>query len=71
MSPSRNGVAPGVYDVAVSVDGRTITARVPLAAGETRVLWIADAGSVVRGASVAAGPGGAPSMYLNGKEINK
>ena len=65
------GMAPGVYDVAVSVDGRTITARVPLAAGETRVLWIADAGSVVRGASAAAGPVGAPSMYLNGKEINK
>ena len=65
------GMAPGVYDVAVSVDGRTITARVPLAAGETRVLWIADAGSVVHGASAAAGPVGAPSMYLNGKEINK
>lgn len=65
------GMAPGVYDVAVSVDGRTITAQVPLAAGETRVLWIADAGSVVRGASAAVGPVGAPGMYLNGKEINK
>ena len=27
---------PGVYEVAVSVNGRTITAHVPLAAGETR-----------------------------------
>jgi hypothetical protein len=62
---------PGVYAVSVSVNGRTITAQVSLAAGETRVLWIADAGSVVRGASAAAGPVGAPGMYLNGKEINK
>ena len=66
-----DGMKPGVYAVSVSVNGRTITAQVSLAAGETRVLWIADAGSVVRGASAAAGPVGAPGMYLNGKEINK
>ena len=59
---------PGVYDVAVSVNGRVVTARIPLAAGETRVLWIADAGTAVRGGSASAGPVGAPATDLNGKE---
>ena len=61
---------PGVYEVAVSVNGRTITAHVPLAAGETRILWLADAGTVVRGASATAGGRGAPPMDLSGKEKN-
>ena len=53
------------------IHGVPSTLEAALAAGETRVLWIADAGSVVRGASAAVGPVGAPGMYLNGKEINK
>ena len=65
------GMAPGVYDVAVNVNGRTIAARVPLADGETRLLWIADAGMVVRGASAALSGNGAPPMDLSGKEVMK
>ena len=62
---------PGVYDVGVSINGRTVTARVPLADGETRILWIADTGSTVRGASAPVGGRGAPAMDLNGKEIHQ
>jgi len=62
---------PGVYDVAVVVNGRTITARVPLAPGETRLLWVADAGMVVRGASASLTGRGAPPLDLTGKEITK
>ncbi len=65
------GMAPGTYDVAVNVNGRTIAARVPLAAGETRLLWIADSGMVVRGASASIAGRGAPAMDLTGKEIIK
>ncbi len=64
-------MAPGVYDVAVCVNGRTIKARVPLAAGETRLLWIADAGVVVRGASAPIAGKGAPTMDITGKEVVK
>ena len=66
-----SGMSPGVYDVAVNVNGRTLNARVPLAAGETRLLWIADAGSVVRGASAPLAGRGAPPMDLSGKEVVK
>ena len=66
-----SGMAPGVYDVAVNVNGRTITARVPLANGETRLLWIADAGSIVRGASAPLAGRGAPPLDLSGKEVTK
>ena len=59
---------PGVYDVAVSVNGRIVTARIPLAPGETRLLWFADTGAIVRGASAAVGVVGAPVMDLSGKE---
>ena len=66
-----SGMAPGTYDVAVVVNGRTVTARVPLAAGETRLLWIADTGKVVRGASAPLAGRGAAPMDLNGKEVLK
>ena len=59
---------PGVYDVAVSVNVRIVTARIPLAPGETRLLWLADTGTIVRGASAAVGAFGAPVMDLSGKE---
>ena len=39
-----------------------------LAPGETRLLWLADTGAIVRGASAAVGAVGAPVMDLNGKE---
>ena len=64
-------MAPGVYDVSVSVNGRVIAARVPLAAGETRLLWIADAGAVVRGASAPLSRHGMPPVDLSGKEVMK
>ena len=62
---------PGVRDVSVTVNGRTVSARVPLAAGETRVLWLADLGGTLRGASAPLGGKGAPPTDLNGKEITK
>jgi hypothetical protein len=61
---------PGTHDVEVKVDGRVIRAKVTLAPGETRLLWIADTGNVVRGASFAVGAKGAPACDLNGKEIS-
>lgn len=61
---------PGAHDVEVKVDGRIIRAKVTLAPGETRLLWIADTGNVVRGASFAVGEKGAPACDLNGKEIS-
>ena len=62
---------PGVRDVGIVVNGRTVTARVPLAAGETRVLWLADLGGTMRGASASLGGKGAPPTDLNGKEITQ
>ena len=62
---------PGVRDVSIVVNGRTVSARVPLAAGETRVLWVADLGGTIRGASAPLGGKGAPTTDLNGKEIAK
>ena len=64
-------MAPGVYDVSLSVGGRPVPARVPLAAGETRLLWVASAGSTVRGASATLGGAGAPPSDLNGNPIVK
>ena len=60
---------PGTHDVRVNVNGRAMSARVPLAAGETRVLWLADLGGTMRGASASLGGKGAPPTDLNGKEI--
>jgi len=64
-------MAPGVYDVELYVNGRKTVARVPLAAGETRLLWLANTGGTLRGASVPVGGRGAAATDLNGKEINK
>ena len=64
-------MAPGVYDVAIHVNGRKTVARVPLAAGETRLLWLANTGGTLRGASASVGGKGASPTDLNGKEINK
>ena len=64
-------MAPGVYDVAIHVNGRKTVVRVPLAAGETRLLWLANTGGTLRGASASVGGKGAAPTDLNGKEINK
>ncbi len=64
-------MAPGDYEIGVRVNGRTIAAKVPLVAGETRVLWVASTGAVTRGASAPIGAKGAPPTDLNGKEINR
>ena len=62
---------PGVHEVTLNIDGKALSARVPLAAGETRLLWIADLGGSVRGASAPLGGIGAPTCDLNGKEVGK
>ena len=59
---------PGTYDLGISVNGRSVPARVPLAPGETRILWLADTGLLVRGASATVSGRGAPVMDLSGKE---
>jgi len=41
---------PGAYQIGVSVNGRTVTVPVALAAGETKLLWIADTGREFRSA---------------------
>ena len=64
-------MAPGVYDVELYVNGRKTVARVPLAAGETRLLWLANTGGTLRGASASVGGRGAAPTDLNGKEINR
>ena len=64
-------IAPGVYDVDIYVNGTKHTARVPLAAGETRLLWLARIGGELRGASATVGGRGDGPTDLNGKEINK
>ena len=64
-------MAPGVYDVELYVNGRKTVARVPLAAGETRLLWLANTGGTLRGASAPVGGRGAAPTDLNGKEINR
>ena len=62
---------PGVYDVELYVNGGKTVARVPLAAGETRLLWLASTGGSIRGASAPIGGRGAKGPTdLNGKEIN-
>lgn len=60
---------PGVYEIEFTVNGAKSTARVPLAAGETRLLWVSKARGVMRGASAPLGQRGAPTTDLNGKEI--
>jgi hypothetical protein len=64
-------MAPGVYDIGVRAGARTVAVHVPLAAGETRLVWIAATGAVTRGASVTLGGTGAGVLDLNGKEINR
>lgn len=67
-----DGMEPGVYDIELYVNGRKTVARVPLAAGETRLLWLASTGGIMRGASAPLGGRGAKAPTdLNGKEINK
>jgi hypothetical protein len=63
-------MAPGDYEIGVCVNGRTISVKTPLAAGETRLVWVSSSGSVVRGASAPVGRKGAGTLDLNGKEIN-
>ena len=41
-------MAPGDYQFGVTVDGVTSTVPVSLAAGETKILWIADCGGGLR-----------------------
>ena len=66
-----DSLEPGTHEVRVTVNGRAMTARVPLAAGETRVLWLADLGGTMRGASASLCSKGAPPTDLNGKEIKE
>lgn len=67
----RDEMDPGLYEIAVFVNGRKTTVRVPLAAGETRLLWIASTGGIMRGASAPLGGRGVKAPTdLNGKEIN-
>lgn len=60
---------PGDYELGVCAGGRTISVKVPLADKETRILWIASTGNIIRGASATLGGKGAPVLDLNGKEI--
>lgn len=63
---------PGVRDLTISANGRRIPVRVPLAAGETRILWVATAGATVRGGSApVGGRAAAAPTDLNGKEMQK
>ena len=41
-------MAPGAYQVGVSVNGRTVAVPVELAADETALVWIADCGTVFK-----------------------
>lgn len=67
----RDEMDPGLYEIAVFVNGRKTTVRVPLAAGETRLLWIASTGGIMRGASAPLGGRDVKAPTdLNGKEIN-
>ena len=65
------GMDPGVYDIEFSINGLRTTARVPLASGETRLLWVANTKGTIRGASATLGGKGASATDLNGKEIKK
>ena len=64
-------MAPGTYDVTLQINGKKTVARVPLAAGETRLLWIANSRGTLRGASATIGGRGRGATDLNGKETNK
>jgi len=62
---------PGEKDIAISAGGRTIHAKVPLAPGETRILWVASAGATARGASApVGGRAAAAATDLNGNALN-
>ena len=62
---------PGTYDVELQINGTKSKVRIPLAAGETRLLWIANSRGTLRGASATIGGRGHVATDLNGKEINK
>ena len=66
-----SGMEPGLYDIEFYINGARMTVRVPLAAGETRILWLANTRGTMRGASATVGGKGANPTDLNGKEINK
>ncbi len=68
---SNGALQPGVHDVEIKVNGVPFTAKVSLAAGETKLLYVAKTGSVVRGGSVSLTNPGAPVFDINGKEIGK
>jgi uncharacterized protein len=56
-------MAPGVYDVRIEYAGTTESFRTPLAAGETRLLYVAAPGSGMRGMSCTLGGKGATPAY--------
>lgn len=68
---SNGALQPGVHDVAIKVNGVPFSAKVSLAAGETKLLYVAKTGSVVRGGSVSLTKSGAQVFDINGKEIGK
>jgi hypothetical protein len=68
---SDNDMTPGLYELAIDANGSRIPVKVPLAAGETRIVWVARTGTIWHGVSACAGGVGAPLLDLSGKEIKK
>lgn len=67
---SNGEMDPGEHNIDLNVDGKTVSAKVALCPGETRILWIAQTGAIIRGASVKASANGNFATDLNGKEIS-
>lgn len=62
---------PGLNELTIDASGNRISVKVPLASGETRIVWVARTGAVWHGASACVGGAGAPLLDLNGKEIKR
>ncbi len=62
---------PGEHEIQINIDGVPVSAKVTLDPFETRVLYVAKTGSVVRGASVSLSKPGGHILDINGKEISK
>lgn len=53
---SEDAMPPGVYKLGVAVNGRTISVPVTLAAGDVKLVWIADCGARAQTAVVSLRP---------------
>ena len=53
---SEDAMPPGAYKLGVAVNGRTISVPVTLAAGDVKLVWIADCGARAQTAVVSLHP---------------